>query len=50
MTPPRPGDLKPAFLGLVVSVVFLLVMVFSVVRLTSAKFAGHGEAAAATSH
>ncbi|HJU65795.1 MAG TPA: hypothetical protein VJ596_08970 [Gemmatimonadaceae bacterium] len=48
--PPRPEDFKPGILGLLVALVFLGIVAFTVVKLTNAKFAGHGAPAAEATH
>jgi hypothetical protein len=50
---PQPGDKSAAFTGLILGAITIFVIVFSIVRITNAKYAAHegGEApAAATSH
>jgi hypothetical protein len=53
MSAPQPGDKSAAFTGLILGAIAIFVIVFAIVRLTNAKYAGHegGEAtpAAATS-
>jgi hypothetical protein len=47
MSAPRPGDLSAGFVGLAVSVIFLLAAVFTIIALTNKSFAGHEPTAAA---
>ena len=47
MASPRPGDMSAGFIGLAVSIIFLLATVFTIVALTNRKFEGHQPAAAA---
>jgi hypothetical protein len=46
---PHHSDMPAAFTGLVVGLVFLLIMVLTIVKLTNAKYARH-EAAAESTH
>jgi hypothetical protein len=48
MSSPRPGDMSAGFVGLAVSVLFLLAAVLTIVELTNRKFEGHEPAAQAT--
>ena len=48
MSAPRPGDMGAGFIGLAVSVIFLLATVLTIVALTNRKFEGHEPAAAAS--
>jgi len=45
MSSPRPGDMSAGFIGLAVSVLFLLATVTTIVALTNRSFAGHEPAA-----
>ena len=52
MSAPQPGDKSAAFTGLILGAITIFVIVFAIVRMTNAKYAGHeeaGEPAAATS-
>lgn len=49
MSSPRPGDMSAGFIGLAVSVLFLLATVTTIIALTNRAFAGH-TAAAQQSH
>ena len=40
------ADMRAAFLGLILGAIVLLGMIYTIVRLTNAKYAGHAEAAA----
>ena len=40
------GDKKAAFIGMIVTAALLFVMAFTIVKLTNAKFARHGESKA----
>jgi hypothetical protein len=42
MSSPRPGDMGAGFIGLAVSVIFLLATVFTIIALTNKAFEGHG--------
>ena len=42
----HPGDKKAAFIGMIATTALLFLMAFTIVKLTNAKFAGHGEAKA----
>jgi hypothetical protein len=47
---PQPGDKSAAFTGLILGAIAIFVIVFAIVRMTNAKYAGEGaEPAAATS-
>ena len=46
MSSPRPGDMGAGFVGLAVSVIFLLATVFTIIALTNKAFEGHQPAAA----
>jgi hypothetical protein len=48
MSAPRPGDMSAGFIGLAVSIIFLLATVFTIIALTNRKFEGHQPAAAAS--
>ena len=45
MSSPRPGDMSAGFIGLAVSVIFLLATVTTIIALTNRSFAGHAAAA-----
>src|SRR5688500_11972266 len=45
MSSPRPGDMSAGFIGLAVSVIFLLAAVTTIIALTNRSFAGHASAA-----
>ena len=51
---PQPGDKSAGFSGLILGAIALFVIMFGIVRMTSAKYAGHEAApaagAAATTH
>jgi hypothetical protein len=47
MSAPHPGDKSAGFIGLILGSIAIFVIVFAIVRLTNAKYAGH-EAGAAT--
>jgi hypothetical protein len=47
MSAPQPGDKSAAFTGLILGSIALFVLMFAVVRITNARFAGHGGAHAA---
>jgi len=47
MSAPQPGDKSAGFAGLILGAIVLFVMVFGIVRMTNAKYAGHGETPAA---
>jgi hypothetical protein len=51
-TQPHPGDMRAAFIGLVAGAVVLFVLLFGIVKMTNAKYAGekHGETPAAATH
>jgi len=40
------SDARAAFMGLIIGALVLLGMVYTIVKLTNAKYANHGEAAA----
>jgi hypothetical protein len=44
MSAPQPGDKSAAFTGLILGSIAIFVIVFAIVRLTNAKYAGHEEA------
>ena len=44
MSSPRPGDMSAGFIGLAVSVLFLLAAVTTIIALTNRAFAGHAAA------
>ena len=43
---PQPGDKSAGFAGLILGSIVLFVVMFGIVRMTNAKYAGHGEKAA----
>ena len=45
MSSPRPGDMSAGFIGLAVSVLFLLAAVTTIIALTNRAFAGHAASA-----
>ena len=45
---PQPGDKSAGFSGLILGAIVLFVIMFGIVRMTNAKYAGHGEKAGAT--
>jgi len=45
MSAPQPGDKSAAFTGLILGSIAIFVIVFAIVRMTNAKYAGHGEGA-----
>ena len=45
MAAPRPEDMRAGFTGLIVAVVFLLVVLFGIVKMTNAKYAHETPAA-----
>ncbi|HJU69115.1 MAG TPA: hypothetical protein VJ650_12825 [Gemmatimonadaceae bacterium] len=47
MSSPRPGDMSAGFIGLAVSVLFLLATVTTIIALTNRAFAGHAQSAPA---
>jgi hypothetical protein len=51
---PQPGDKSAGFSGLILGAIALFVIMFGIVRMTNAKYAGHEAApaagAAATAH
>ena len=46
MSAPQPGDKSAGFSGLILGAIALFVMMFGIVRMTNAKYAGHGAAGA----
>ena len=55
MSAPQPGDKSAAFTGLILGAITIFVIVFAIVRMTNAKYAGQAEggeapAAATTTH
>jgi hypothetical protein len=44
----RKADARAAFLGLILGAIVLLGIIYTIVRLTNASYAGHSEAPAAT--
>ena len=47
MTAPQPGDKSAGFTGLILGAIAIFIVLFAIVRLTNAKYAGHSEAPAA---
>ena len=45
MSSPKPGDMSAGFIGLAVSVLFLLATVTTIIALTNRAFAGHSPSA-----
>jgi hypothetical protein len=45
MSTPQPGDKSAAFTGLILGAITIFVIIFSIVRITNAQYAGHGEGA-----
>lgn len=43
MSAPQPGDKSAAFTGLILGAITIFVICFAIVRMTNAKYAGHGE-------
>ena len=43
MSAPQPGDKSAAFTGLILGAITIFVIIFSIVRITNAQYAGHGE-------
>ena len=43
MSAPEPGDKSAGFSGLILGAIALFVIMFGIVRMTNAKYAGHGE-------
>jgi hypothetical protein len=51
MSAPQPGDKSAAFSGLILGAIGLFVLVFAIVRITNASFAGkHAEKAGVEAH
>lgn len=52
MSAPQPGDKSAGFTGLILGAIAIFIVLFAIVRLTNAKYAGEHEAApaAAASH
>jgi hypothetical protein len=51
MSAPQPGDKSAAFSGLILGAIALFVLMFGIVRVTNAKYAGgHGEKAGVEAH
>ena len=48
MHAPHQSDMKPAFMGLIIGAIALLVMCVTIVKLTNAHYAGETPAAEAT--
>jgi hypothetical protein len=46
MSAPQPGDKAAGFSGLILGAIVLFVMMFAIVRMTNAKYAGHAAAPA----
>ena len=49
MTAPQPGDKSAGFTGLILGAIAIFIVLFAIVRLTNAKYAGEHEAAPAVS-
>ena len=47
MSAPQPGDKSAGFSGLILGAIVLFVVMFGIVRMTNAKYAGHGAEPAA---
>ena len=47
MSTPHSGDKSAAFTGLILGAIAIFVLMFAIVRLTNAKYAGHGTGEAA---
>lgn len=47
MSAPEPGDKSAGFTGLILGAIAVFLVMFAIVRLTNAKYAGHSEAPAA---
>ena len=47
MSAPQPGDKSAGFSGLILGAIALFVIMFGIVRMTNAKYAGHEAAPAA---
>ena len=47
MSAPQPGDKAAGFSGLILGAIVLFVVMFAIVRMTNAKYAGHAAAPAA---
>ncbi len=45
MSTPQPGDKSAAFTGLILGAITIFVIVFAIVRMTNARYAGHAEGA-----
>ena len=45
MSAPQPGDKSAGFSGLILGAIAIFVLMFGIVRMTNAKYAGHGEKA-----
>lgn len=43
MSAPQPGDKSAAFTGLILGAITIFVIIFSIVRMTNAKYSGAGE-------
>ena len=41
MSAPQPGDKSAGFTGLILGAITIFVIVFAIVRMTNAKYAGH---------
>ena len=53
MSAPQPGDKSAAFTGLILGAITIFVIIFSIVRMTNARYSAHEDAeapAAATPH
>jgi hypothetical protein len=47
MSSPEPGDKSAGFTGLILGAIAIFIVLFAIVRLTNAKYAGEHEAAPA---
>jgi hypothetical protein len=47
MTAPQPGDKSAGFTGLILGAIAIFIVLFAIVKLTNAKYAGHTETPAA---
>lgn len=47
MSAPQPGDKSAGFTGLILGAIAIFLVMFAIVRLTNAKYAGHSESPAA---
>ena len=46
MSSPLPGDKSAGFTGLILGAIAIFIVLFAIVRLTNAKYAGHTESPA----